>query len=135
MLVAGGSDFSSHDGAFSTSAALYDPISNTWSATGSMATPRGGYTLTLLANGKVLAAGGANWSGTLATAELYDYTTGLWTATGSMPDVHIAHTATLLPSGKVLIAGGVNLLPGCCYFAWLGTAMLVVSGLSTIVVG
>ena len=122
VLVAGGSDFFSHDGAFSTSAALYDPISNTWSATGSMATPRGGYTLTLLANGKVLAAGGANWSGTLATAELYDYTTGLWTATGSMPDVHIAHTATLLPSGKVLIAGGVNLLPGCCYFAWLGTA-------------
>ena len=88
VLVAGGTDYSGHDGAFVTSAALYDPSNNTWSPTGSMATPRGGYTLTLLGNGKVLAAGGANWSGTLASAELYDYTTGQWTAAESMPNVH-----------------------------------------------
>ena len=46
------------------SAELYDPASGTWSATDSLNTERGP-TATLLPNGKVLVAGGANGSGTL----------------------------------------------------------------------
>src|SRR6266550_8949804 len=119
VLVAGGSDGPSHEDTFASSAALYDPISNTWSPTGSMATRRNCHTLTLLGNGKVLAAGGANWGGCLASAEIYDYTTGLWTPTGPMPNVHNSHTATLLPSGKVLIVSGYDILPGCCYLGMI----------------
>ena len=56
-----------------------------WTRTGNMHTQRVSHTATLLANGKVLAAGGRNASGSeLASAEIYDPTTGSWTATGSM---------------------------------------------------
>jgi hypothetical protein len=73
----------------------------TWTATGSMIEARSRYTATLLANGKVLVAGGNT-----ATAELYDPANGTWTATGAMTTAHYGHTATLLGDGRVLVAGG-----------------------------
>ena len=96
------------------SAELYDPTAATFSATGSMTTPRWGYAAALLPNGKVLVTGGIGDAGTSATAELYDPTTGTFTATGSMAAVRFAHTATLLLTGKVLIAGGCSVVFGDC---------------------
>ena len=37
-----------------TSAELYDPVSGTWSATGNMLKPHGGFPATLLSDGTVL---------------------------------------------------------------------------------
>jgi hypothetical protein len=58
-----------------TSAELYDPETGAFTATGSMTTTRGVPTATLLSDGRVLFAGGANDStvndGFLASAELY----------------------------------------------------------------
>ena len=82
-------------------AARVAAAANTWTATGAMATARAGHTLTVLKNGKVLAAGGSG-----ATAELYDPTTGRWSPTGSMSTARGGHTAALLPDGRVLVAGG-----------------------------
>ena len=42
------------------------------------------HTATLLANGKVLVAGGDGSSGYLASAELYDPVANTWTAAGSL---------------------------------------------------
>src|SRR5436190_24242287 len=82
--------------------------SQTWTATGSLATARNGPTATLLPNGKVLAAAGAGGaSGRLTSAELYDPASGTWTATGSLATGRVEHTETLLPNGKVLVAGGL----------------------------
>jgi len=60
----------------------------------------------LLANGKVLVAGGNFGNGTVTSAELYDPATGTWTFTGSLNTAREEHTATLLPGGKVLVAAG-----------------------------
>jgi hypothetical protein len=92
-----------------TGAEIYDPGSDAWWLTGSMTFPRSHASVTRIASGKVLVAGGAS---TIPendrSAELYDPATGTWTATGSMAAARHLHTATLLPSGEVLVVGGAN---------------------------
>jgi hypothetical protein len=84
---------------------LYDPAAGTWQPAGGLKAPRQSATVTLLRNGKVLAAGGFG-NTVLSSAELFDPATGGWTFTGSMHDVRWVAAATLLANGKVLIAGG-----------------------------
>ncbi len=109
-----------------SSAELYDPRTRTFTATGNMITPRRWHTATLVADGRVLIAGGDSYdssgsaipSGTQSSAELYDPRTGTFTATGNMTASRRWHTSTLLNDGKVLIAGGSY--PGegfCCFHA------------------
>ena len=103
VLVTGG-----YNGSYIASAEIYDPATGAWTATGSMATPRGGHSATRLADGRVLVAGGSNGSAFVASAEIYDPATGTWTATGSMATPRYGHTATRLADGRVLVAGGVS---------------------------
>jgi hypothetical protein len=114
VLVAGGfgdtSDCQDVGVQAQDTAELYDPATGSFTQTGNMGTPRGGYTATLLMNGSVLVAGGGDQGGGgtgSASAELYDSSTGAFTQTGSMAVASLGHTATLLNNGKVLIVGGV----------------------------
>jgi hypothetical protein len=88
------------------SAELYDPATGSFSGTGDMLVDRYG-TATLLADGRVLFAGGQDAAGPMIrSAELYDPAVGRFTLTGSMQAVRSGHTSTLLPNGQVLIFGG-----------------------------
>src|SRR5262249_28420433 len=84
---------------------------------GSLGTARGGHTATLLANGKVLIAGGLislNFAGVsfASTAELYDPAAGAFTPTGNMTTGREEQPATLVPDGRVLIVGGASAKQG-----------------------
>jgi hypothetical protein len=96
-----------------TVAELYDPATRTWSLTGPINYARdgGSYTATLLANGRILLAGGydpAGPDGTLRSMELYDPATGIWKTMPSLVIPRTFHTATLLPNDKVLFAAGMD---------------------------
>ncbi|CAF2984215.1 unnamed protein product [Rotaria sp. Silwood2] len=72
------------------------------------------HTASVLANGKVLIAGGvaynANYNLMANSAELYDPVTRSWTTTGNIIMARYWHTASILSNGKILITGGVI----CC---------------------
>ncbi|MCC6561423.1 MAG: hypothetical protein IT478_08705 [Xanthomonadales bacterium] len=90
--------------AWTCPAAATTPV---WQTASPMNHARFGHTLTLLPDGRVLAVGGLNNSGYLASAELFDPATEQWTlAANSSSSTRYFHTATLLPTGKVLIVGG-----------------------------
>jgi Kelch motif/Galactose oxidase, central domain len=106
VLIVGGFDDNSQK--TTVSAELYDPTSGTFAATGSLSQARFGQTATLLADGRVLIAGGQSRALALNSAEVYDPKTGTFTLAGPMTQSRFGQTATLLPNGQVLVAGGYN---------------------------
>ena len=107
VLIAGGGQSTTPSGSVSlASTELYDPRAGTFGPGTDMTTRRRGHTATLLADGRVLIAGGYGEAGALASAELYDPSTGTFTATGDMITARGGHTAVLLSNGRVIILGG-----------------------------
>jgi len=104
VLVTGGcsSNLCSTDTAVSE---LYDPVSNTWSTTGSLNTARHYHLAVRLKTGKVLAIGGIAPAPS-TSCELYDPAKGTWSAAASTSATRYLGAATLLSDGKVLATGG-----------------------------
>ena len=88
------------------------PETWTWSRAGDMRAPREGHTATLLADGRVLVAGGYGGSSIDTSTEIYDPAMGTWTSTGEMRAPRSGHTAVRLLDGRVLVAGGFSTLSG-----------------------
>jgi hypothetical protein len=108
VLVAGGHD-STNDLSHPTAGELFDPTTQTWATTGSLATGRECHGAALLGDGRVLVATGSpdlEWEYDTPSVELYDPATGTF-APG--PDLALPRhypTATSLADGRVLVAGG-----------------------------
>lgn len=106
VLVAGGRNL----GGILSSAEIYNPVTNSWSALIGMsgAVARMNHTATLLETGKVLICGGHNTTA-LSSCDLFDPSTNGFTATlNPMWAARSAHTATLLRDGRVMLTGGYN---------------------------
>jgi hypothetical protein len=117
VLVTGGRSGSTTTPVNLNSAELYDPVTDTFTLTGTMTTFRRAHRPTNLPNGKVLITGGRGGAlvgnnGILRSAQLYEYDpatgTGTFTATGNMVNFRTTHQTTVLYTGKVLIAGGTG---------------------------
>jgi hypothetical protein len=80
----------------------------TWSSTGSMSVPRTAQVQVVLADGRVLVAGGTSNGAPIATAEIYSAGSQSWALTGSMATPRSGAAAALLSSGQVLVAGGTT---------------------------
>ncbi|MEX0977444.1 MAG: kelch repeat-containing protein [Pirellulales bacterium] len=90
------------------SAELYDPQAGKWSNTGSLRQARNfGNSATLLADGRVLLAGGHSNTQVVPGAEIFDPAKGQWDDAG-MLSVARDPTATLLAAGRVLVSGGID---------------------------
>lgn len=112
VLVAGGTDSTTPTPWLAT-AELYDPVANTWTATGALSEARYFHAASQLNDGRVLVAGGVGPQGVpatdslLASAEIYDPSAGQWSSAGNMTVAREnGFNATLLQSGKVLVVGG-----------------------------
>lgn len=78
-----------------------------WTTTGAMMWARELHSSTMLADGRVLAAGGHD-GGALGVAEVFDPLMESWSVTGALGVARYSHGAALLNDGRVLVAGGYD---------------------------
>jgi hypothetical protein len=102
VLIAGGLSPS-----YLASAEIYDPVSQTFSATGSMTTSRAFAASAVLPDGRVLVAGGLNSGSGLNSAEIYDPATGQFSAIPAVLSSNRSGPFAVSDAdGDVLVAGG-----------------------------
>ena len=110
VLVAGGFT----PGSFHTAtkkAEVYDPVADRWDVVAPMDEKRAVHAATLLADGRVLVAGGVssppNALVLTATAEVFDPARGAWTTVGSLGVARRAMSA-VATGGAPMIVGGID---------------------------
>jgi hypothetical protein len=91
---------------------IYDPHHATWSTATDMPVAVNFPSVTVMADGRVLVAGGwvlkANTVVPVNTAFIFDPASGSWTKVAPMTQSRSMQSAVLLRDGRVLVAGGAN---------------------------
>src|SRR4051794_15846466 len=110
-LVTGG-ETGENDGNVSYSSTyVFDPADQTWTRSGLLNAARSNPTAVLLADGRVLVAGGryidkSHALRILDSTELWDPKSGTWSRSGRLHSPRIGAAAVVLADGRVLIVGG-----------------------------
>lgn len=115
VLIVGGQVRSRGRNQIFATAEIFDPITESFSSTGSMSHPRHKHAAALLPSGNVLIVGGSNeqdFNGRFATAEVYDVAKGAFFPIGNMASVRYknAEAVVTLPNGGTLITGGTPII-------------------------
>lgn len=123
VLVAGGGETIDGIPDAHRSAELYDPATGTWTATGSLAAPRGGTPrMSVLPDGRPFISGGflavlaRDENGALRwveyraedTVEIFDPATGTWWQSPRSGTGRAHHASVALADGTILLAGGTG---------------------------
>lgn len=112
-LLIGGTDAT---GAITGTCEIYNPATNSFTATGSLLTGRALHAAAKLPDGRVMVAGGTSSlvdttsaiTSTLNSVEIYNPSTGLWTAGPALGGRRLAPALTTLSTGRVMVSGGVE---------------------------
>jgi hypothetical protein len=113
VLIAGGHGYEDRDTSSSPvyseliSSFVFDPASNSFSETGTLAAPRRDGTAVLFASGEVLIFGGRDMNGTIGGSEVYDPVSGGWSPGPGMQYDRYDETVVVTGSG-ILVCGGAN---------------------------
>lgn len=108
-LLAGGASSDLGGGPGLTAAQIYDPATDTITATaGPMLRPRVNCRGALLSNGKVLIVGGWYDTNSAGYGELFDPATGRFTATGALGTPRAWPLVIPTADGKAVVAGGTG---------------------------
>lgn len=113
VLIAGGHRDRRPSVTIYSSTEIYDPATGQFTAANDMTRVRHKHEAVLLADGRVLIAGGSDerdGNGAYANAEIYDPASRSFRAAGNMNSARykLQGTGVLLSNGKVLVAGGAN---------------------------
>jgi hypothetical protein len=106
IMITGGRDSAGNLVAVSE---IFDPETQTSTASATLTTARVDHTATRLADGRILVAGGTGDTGPLSSAEIFDPAhpeNGFHVVASAMTAARARHTATVLNNGTVFIAGG-----------------------------
>jgi hypothetical protein len=92
---------------------VYDPLSNSWTPTGSPLEPRYSHSACLLPSGKVLICGGLGFRNSqpnfpLTSVELYDPATGKWKAASPTGKSRYFPSLIRIGENRILATGGEN---------------------------
>jgi hypothetical protein len=112
LLVGGLSASTPSVAATTATSDFYSPGTNSFTPGPAMAAPRTLFGIDPLQDGRVLVAGGADVSSSVATttaaAEIFNPATDSWSPTAPLPQGREALVTALLPDGQVLAAGGID---------------------------
>ena len=110
LVVGGASDGHSVSASFGDelgSVEIYDPADGAWHDSSALATPRFLHTATLLGDGRVLVAGGANAAEEqIVTTEIFDPADETWSPGPALAEARVFHAAAALPDGGALVVAG-----------------------------
>jgi hypothetical protein len=89
---------------------IYDPVSDSVEAAGTMVVPRYRHAAALMPDGSVVLVGGLDQRvrDPIASIEICDPATHTFSDGGAMTVVRLYPTATTLPDGRVFVAGGTS---------------------------
>jgi hypothetical protein len=91
---------------------VFDPMTRTFTSLGPTASPRWGFGVVELADGRLLVVGGIEPPGdrieALATAEVFDPATGTFTPTGNLVRGRIGPTSVAIDGGALVVGGRLS---------------------------
>ena len=91
---------------------IFDSATRSWSPSGLLNTARTHAVAAVLADGRVLVAGGLYIDLTgqrdLDSSEIWDPRSGVWSVTGPLAGTRLSASAATLADGRVLVVGGVH---------------------------